>query len=216
MVAKHIFVTATNTEIGKTHTTLKLMQAFSDRGLRVGVVKPIETGVVDAPEDGHRLLLALKRLNPEAQALDISAIVPLRMALPAAPFVAKGEMPIDWTAIDRAVTAMDAICDVCLIEGAGGLLVPIDAQYDMIDMIGRFNAKALLVSHCRLGCINDTRLSLEMLRRRDIDFEWVLNCRANDGDFERTSQPYFDATTPEWFMLQRAGDIERLCAALLL
>jgi len=138
----------------------------------------------------------------------------VRMRLPAAPFVAKRAAAIEWHAIEQAIDAMEAICDVCLIEGAGGLLVPVDERTDMIDMIKRFEAKALLVSHCRLGCINDLRLSLEALEHRDISHEWVLNCHADDTGFTETSRPYFDTVYPDWYLLQR--DIERLCDALLL
>jgi dethiobiotin synthetase len=213
-VAQHIFITATNTEIGKTYTTVKLMHALSARGYRVGVVKPIETGVEEVPADGALLLQELKQLNPKAWSLDIDDIVPVRMQLPAAPMVAKGDASIDWDAIDRAVEAIDALCDVCLIEGAGGLLVPVDGRTDMIDLAARYQAKTLLVSHCRLGCINDTRLSLEALRHRGIAHEWVLNCKGDIAGFTETSQPYFDKAFPEWLLLQR--DIERLCDALLL
>jgi len=213
-VAKHIFITATNTGIGKTFTTLKLMHAFAAKGYSVGAVKPIETGVEDHPADGTLLLQALKQLNPQAWAMDIDDVVPVRMQLPAAPFVAKGTAPIAWGTIDDAVRAMDAVCDICLIEGAGGLLVPVDEQTDMIDLIARFDANALLVSHCELGCINDLRLSLEALERRSIPHSWALNCRNDVEDFMQTSQPYFDAVYPGWLGLQK--DLERLCDALLL
>ena len=190
------------------------MQTFTEKGYSVGVVKPIETGVVETAEDGSLLLQKLKTLNPKAWAMDLDDVVPVRMRLPASPLVAKGDGAIDWSAIDRAVEAMDAICDICLIEGAGGLLVPVDEQTDMIDLVTRFHAKALLVSHCRLGCINDLRLSLEVLQQRGIPHEWVLNCREEQADFTDTSRPYFDACHPGWYALRE--DTERLCDALLL
>ena len=213
-MAKRIFITATNTEIGKTYTTIKLMHALTAMGLNVGVIKPIETGVEEQPADGERLLCELKQLNPKAWALEIDDIVPVRMKLPAAPFVAAQGIAIAWEAIDRTIEAMEALCDVLLIEGAGGLLVPVDAQTDMIDLISRYHAKALLVSHCLLGCINDTRLSLEALQKRKIPHEWVLNCREGDDGFDEVSRPYFENTYPEWNRLDR--DIGRICEALLL
>lgn len=213
-MAQHIFITATNTGIGKTYTTLRLMHAFASKGHRIGVIKPIETGVAEMPADGLLLLQALKQLNPNAWAMEIDDIVPVQMELPAAPYVAKGDSIIDWDTIDRAFHTMESICDICLIEGAGGLLVPIDEATDMIDMIPRFNAKALLVSHCELGCINDLRLSLEALQRRGVPHEWVLNCRGDMQDFAQSSQPYFDRVFPDWRVLQR--DVEQLCDALLL
>ena len=213
-MAKRIFITATNTEIGKTYTTIKLMHALTAMGLSIGVIKPIETGVKEQAADGERLLCTLKQLNPKAWALDVDDIVPIQMELPAAPFVAADGSAIDWEAIDRKIETMEALCDVLLIEGAGGLLVPVDAQTDMIDLIRRYDAKALLVSHCRLGCINDTRLSLEALQTRDIPYEWVLNCQEGDDQFHEVSRPYFDKIHPRWNRLDR--DIGRICEALLL
>ena len=60
-----LFITATGTNVGKTHTTLKLIEALSDKGLSVGVFKPIETGVNDTPLDGLKLLSMQQTLNKE-------------------------------------------------------------------------------------------------------------------------------------------------------
>lgn len=190
------------------------MQALTKMGYAVGVVKPIETGVDPVAEDGMRLLEALKTCNRKARHLEVKDIVGITYPLPAAPYVAKTAIEIDWNTIDRTVWAMDSICDICLIEGAGGLLVPIDATTDMIDLIIRFDAKALLVSHCRLGCINDTRLSLEALSHRGIAHEWVLNCKEDDDSFDQVSRPYFDGELPDYMLLSQ--DLERLCARLLI
>ena len=86
---KRIFITATNTNIGKTYTTKRLLKAFAARGLAVGVIKPIETGVSDgyAP-DGEELLECAKALNPKLWSLEVEDIVPITYELPAAPFVA--------------------------------------------------------------------------------------------------------------------------------
>lgn len=190
------------------------MEAFRQRGIRVGVLKPIETGVVTAPPDGTLLLQTLQACNPLTESFTVRDVVPLQMALPAAPFVAGGGRPIDWARIDAALAKMESVCDLCLIEGAGGLLVPLDASHDIIDMVSHFDAKALLVSHCRLGGINDTRLSLEALEQRGLAAEWVLNYRGGDAAFEQTSRPYYDARYPVWYRLDR--DLDALCDALLL
>ncbi len=212
-MAKRIFITATNTDIGKTYTTIRLLNALSARGVRVGVLKPVETGVESAPPDGTLLLRTLHACNRETTGLTVGDIVPIQMKLPAAPFVASGGTPVDWTKIDGALEKMEHHCDLCLIEGAGGLLVPLDAEHDMIDLPARYGARTLLVSHCRLGCINDTRLSLEALERRNLPHEWVLNCRRDDTGFDVTSRPWFDSVFGKWYRLDR--DIEALCDALL-
>ena len=72
------FVTATNTDIGKTHVTLLLMKEAARRGLRPAAFKPIETGVADLPPDGAKLLEATRRLNPDAATLGLEMVVPVR------------------------------------------------------------------------------------------------------------------------------------------
>ncbi|MEA2090970.1 MAG: dethiobiotin synthase, partial [Campylobacterota bacterium] len=87
-MTKRIFITATNTDIGKTYTTKLLLKEFASRGLRVGVIKPIETGVVNgyAP-DGSELLAIVKELNSEFKNISLEDIVPITYELPAAPCV---------------------------------------------------------------------------------------------------------------------------------
>ncbi len=77
-MTKRIFVTATNTNIGKTYVTKLLLREFAARGLSVGVIKPIETGVLDGyAEDGEELLGTIKELNPKLWHLEVEDIVPI-------------------------------------------------------------------------------------------------------------------------------------------
>lgn len=190
-MAKRIFVTATNTDIGKTYTSLRLIEAFSRMGLRVGVFKPIETGVADTPIDGTALLEKVRSLNPAFRPFCVDDIVPVQYPLPAAPYVASGARPLDLVMLDTALEKIEAACDLVIIEGAGGLMVPADSKTMMIDLASHFGATVLLVTHCRLGCINDTLLSLAALEARRLKHRWALNCRNGDEAFEKTSLPYF-------------------------
>ena len=130
---KRVFVTATNTDIGKTYTTKLLLKKFAKDGLRVGVFKPIETGVIDNAPDGDELLRVVKELNPEFKDIKRSDIVPITYKLPAAPFVSSKNMPLDYKRLDSAVKKLEMLCDILIIEGAGGLYVPIDDKTMMID-----------------------------------------------------------------------------------
>lgn len=190
-MSKRIFITATNTDIGKTYTTIKLMEAFTSLGLRVGVYKPMETGVNGLPADGILLLKHAQSLNPQLKKLTINDIVTLSLPLPAAPYVANKGKKVDLTLFDRALEKIEGFCDIVLIEGAGGLMVPIDQDLMMIDLPHHFNAVTLLVTHCRLGCINDTLLSLNLLKNTNAPHLWVSNCRAEDDTFSQVSLPYF-------------------------
>ena len=213
-MAKRIFITATNTDIGKTYVTKRLLEYYASKGHRVGVIKPIETGVEAAPVDGTALLSLLHSLNPAAADLSVDDIVPLQFALPAAPYCANSGEAIGFAVIDTAMEKIEALCDILLIEGAGGLYVPIDRETMMIDLIGRYKAKALLVSHCRLGCINDTLLSVEAMQNKGLDFLWTLNCHADDHLFRRVSEPYFRDNYPDFTIFDR--DIAKIAETLLL
>lgn len=212
-MSKRIFVTATNTDIGKTYTTKLLLKEFAARGLLVGVVKPIETGVVDgiAP-DGEELLECVKQLNPRLWSLDVEDIALITYELPAAPFVSSDNTPLDLKKIERTIKDMEGSCDVIIIEGAGGLYVPVDENNMMIDMISKLNAVALLVTHCSLGCINDTLLSKKALEDRNIPHAVAFNCRAEDESFKVVSEPYFIKTNQK--VLKVDGDIDTICDVL--
>ncbi|MDH4945152.1 dethiobiotin synthase [Sulfurimonas sp. C5] len=213
-MAKKIFITATNTDIGKTYTTKKLMRILAEKGLKVGVVKPIETGVEDGIyPDGDALLELLKQVNPSAWSYEVTNIVPISFELPAAPYIASNFGVIDYQKIADAINEQDALCDVLLIEGAGGLFVPIDEHFMMIDLIKELKAEAILVTHCSLGCINDTLVHQKALKDYGIKHEVVFNCREEEkNSFETISRPYFEKIYEEVFT---TSDLEKLVAKIV-
>jgi dethiobiotin synthetase len=191
-LTKRIFITATNTDIGKTYTTKLLLREFASRGFRVGVIKPIETGVVDGyAQDGSELLACVKELNYEFENVSLSDVVPITYKLPAAPFVSSNNTKLDLHLLDKAVENLEKLCDLLIIEGAGGLYVPVDEDTMMVDLIKHFGASALLVTHCSLGCINDTLLSKKVLEDKNIEHLVAFNCREDDKSFSSVSEPYF-------------------------
>lgn len=212
-MSKRIFITATNTDIGKTYTTIRLMEAFTKMGLRVGVYKPIETGVNGLPADGSLLLKHAQSLNSDLKALRINDIVSLSFPLPAAPYVANKGKKIDLVQFDRPLEKIESLCDIVLIEGAGGLMVPLDNEHMMIDFPRYFNAVTLLITHCKLGCINDTLLSLTALENADLPHIWALNCHYDDENFAQVSLPYFKNNFDSLYMIGQ--DNTALAQALL-
>ena len=187
-----LFITATNTSVGKTHTTLKLLEALSAKGFKVGVMKPIETGVVTIPEDATLLFETAKRYNPALEVLKLKDIAPYQFELPAAPCVAKGRKKVSLELLETAYAKIEALCDIVLIEGAGGLLVPIEDDLYMYDFIRLFNAKTLLVGHDQLGCINDILLNLHLLDSLGVDdYEWCVNFKNDRKAFDEITLPFF-------------------------
>ncbi len=213
-MAKRIFITATNTDIGKTYVTTHLLKHYASLGYKVGVLKPIETGVEDTPVDGSILLSLVQSLNPALREFTLADIVPIRFKLPAAPYCANDAKAVDLSPVEHAINKIEPLCDILIIEGAGGLYVPVDRETMMIDLIERFKARALLVSHCRLGCINDTLLSIKALQAKNIDFVWTLNCHADDHNFQQVSAPYFQDNYPDFTIFN--DDISTIAQTLLL
>jgi len=212
-MTQRIFVTATNTDIGKTYATKLLLESFSSLGFRVGVFKPIETGVIDGNcIDGMELLRCVQKLNKDFNDIRIDEVVPIQYELPAAPFIASKGALLDFKKLDVSIEKLENYCDILIIEGAGGLYVPIDENIMMIDLIKYFNATTLLITHCSLGCINDTLLSKKALEDYNIDYLLAFNCRKRDSDFNNISEPYFKLINQE--VLKIDNDIDKICLLL--
>ncbi len=197
-----LFITATGTNVGKTHTTLKLIEAFATKGYKVGIYKPIETGVTHTAPDATILLKACQKVNENFNDLTPSDITAYTFSLPAAPFCADTDHTIDLQYILDKHEELSKLCDILLIEGAGGLMVPITKNYMMINLMKEFNAKTLLITPSRLGCINDTILSILALKTFDIDFHWCVNIFEDKNDFTKVTQPYYDEVFPEWWSVE--------------
>jgi len=189
---KSLFVTATNTDVGKTYACEKILLHLANKGIKVGYFKPFETGVEDKPLDGSLMLELTQVLNPEFLAVTIEDIVPYQFKLPAAPFVAKGDTKIDIEFLLQKKKYLENFCDVLIIEGAGGLMVPIDENLFIIDLINKFNAYALLIVPSNLGSINDTLLSQEALKNRNLDFSWFINLYKDKENFEEVTLPFYE------------------------
>ncbi|MGH0029182.1 MAG: dethiobiotin synthase [Myxococcota bacterium] len=165
MSARGWFVTGTDTGVGKTVVTCALVRGLRARGVDVGVLKPVETGVgEDGPLDAIALAAAAGFDGP------LEAVCPQRFALPAAPTVAAAaeERQVDHDALDRAFDAVRARHDAVLVEGAGGLLVPAAAGLDMAGLAARWGLPLVVVARASLGTINHTRLTLEAAAARGL------------------------------------------------
>jgi dethiobiotin synthetase len=151
------FVSGTDTGVGKTVASCALVQGLRARGIDVGVMKPIETGVgSDGPLDAQALR--------EAAGVEdsLGEICPLQFALPAAPNVAAAAegRGIDLAFLLRSFDALAARHDVMVVEGAGGLLVPTADTCDMGDLARQFELELIVVARMGLGTINHTLLTL--------------------------------------------------------
>ncbi|HKK52634.1 MAG TPA: dethiobiotin synthase [Myxococcota bacterium] len=171
-----LFVTGTDTGVGKTRVGCALARGLREAGVDVGVMKPAETGVpATGPEDANALRAAAGVDDP------IELICPLRFALPAAPEVAARaedrEAPLG--PVHEAFETLSSRHAFMLVEGAGGLLVPFDAQTDMSDLARALDLPVLIVARAALGTINHTRLTLEAAEARGLDVLGVVISHAD-------------------------------------
>jgi dethiobiotin synthetase len=156
-----VLITGTDTGVGKTFVGCGLAAALTARGNRVGVLKPAETGC--ALRDGELYPEDALRLAAFARSpLSIEQLCPYRFALPVAPSIAA---EIEGTVIEKErILALfrqtSAQCDIMLVEGAGGLLVPLHGRYTFADLARELDVPVLVVVGSKLGALNHTLLTL--------------------------------------------------------
>lgn len=178
MSAKGVFITGTDTGVGKTVTAALVVRALKQRGVDVGVMKPVETGC----ETIYGMLMPLDGSFLRAMAEtddDIEHIVPVRYRHPLAPLVAADleERPLDLLKIRDAFAALAGRHEFLVVEGAGGLLVPVARRqgiYYMSDLAVDMALPLLIVARPTLGTINHTLLTVEHALRKGLDLRGVI------------------------------------------
>lgn len=164
-----IFVTGTDTGVGKTLVAGGIAAALREKGVNVGVMKPVETGCVR--KDGHLIpedALFLKEMAGCRDEMELINPYAFEEALTPALAAERAGVEIDLKRIKSALTALLERHEVVLIEGAGGLLVPLWKDKLMADLAKEPGLPLLIVARASLGTINHTLLSLYYARREDI------------------------------------------------
>lgn len=176
---KTIFITGTDTGVGKTHVAAALSAYLSiKRKLRVGVMKPFESGLSKRDKDSLPWdAICLKEASGSSDDLDI--ISPYTFDAPLAPEVAAfvSRVNIDLDVIDKIYQNIVSRHDLVVVEGAGGVLVPIKRDFFYIDLIKRWNMPTIVVSRLGLGTINHTLLTCNYLQSQGVK---VLGVVMND------------------------------------
>ncbi len=176
-----IFISGTNTNVGKTYITTKIAKLLVKKGFNVSIAKPIETGVETIPLD--------TTIYARIQNKCIDEICFYQFSLPSAPFIADKNNIIDINTLKMRIKALEKQCDILLVEGAGGLFVPIKQEYFMLDLIKDLDAFCIVVSDSRIGCISNIISARTILDSRYINFISVINIVENDN-FMEISYPF--------------------------
>jgi dethiobiotin synthetase len=165
LLPKGIFITGTDTGVGKTVVSAALAWTIKRSGWRVAVIKPVQTGTNSG---GLMDIEFIQRVIGESHPLD--GICPYRFPLPLAPSVASrlaGE-EIDLKRINSAFNNLSLNHDIVIVEGAGGLLVPITDNYLMSDLACDLGLYLVIVTRPNLGTLNHTLLTVESAKHRGL------------------------------------------------
>jgi len=184
MTTRGIVVTGTDTGVGKTFVATAIAAALALRGVAIAVAKPVETGCPErdgelVPEDA----VALRHAAADAAAL--ADVCPHRFTEPLAPALAaaRAGTRVDVDGLTAHLRRRAAAADVLLVEGAGGLLVPVADEVTFADLAARLDARVVVVVGSRLGAINAALLTLEAIRTRRLRLAgYVVNRLAPDDD----------------------------------
>ena len=164
-MARGIFVTGTDTGVGKTFVATALLRALAASGMRVVGMKPVAAGIAAGDAVNSDVAALAAAGNVDAALADRN---PFAFAPAIAPHIAaaRAGVAIGIDRIAAAYASLSRNADVVVIEGAGGALVPIDARHDMLDIAQRLRVPVLLVVGMRLGCINHALLSAAAVSAR--------------------------------------------------
>lgn len=180
-MSKSIFVSGIDTDAGKSYCTAWLGLYLRDKGFKVMTQKFIQTGNHDTSEDimVHRRVMG-DSVDNEPWTLSAPEIY----SYPASPHLSAqiDGRPVDLDKIDRARRELESRCDVLLVEGAGGLMVPLDEETLTIDYPSRHQLPVALVTNGRLGSISQTILSLEAIAFRGLELKYLLYNTYFDND----------------------------------
>lgn len=179
-MAKETFVIiGTDTEIGKTHVACHLLRKYADEGKRALGLKPIASGCQQT-SDGLRNDDALQLMAASNVGLPYEVVNPFRFVPPIAPHLAAQEDHANLsvaTVKAEIINAAETDCDVLVIEGCGGLLVPLNNQETFADLLTALGLPVIMVVGMKLGCINHALLTYHELQRRGISVQgWIANC----------------------------------------
>ena len=193
MTADIYFISGIDTGIGKTYTTGYLAKLWNEQGQQVITQKLIQTGNVDVSEDiqQHREIMGTGWLPEDESKLTMPEI----FSYPASPHLATklDGRDIDFDKIEAATQQLAEKFEVVLLEGAGGLMVPLTTELLTIDYLEQKKFPIILVSSGRLGSINHTLLSLEALKARGLSL-YALAYNLND----ESQDPLISKDTSEY------------------
>jgi dethiobiotin synthetase len=171
------FITAIDTDAGKTYIARALVRHFVQQGLKAVGMKPVAAGceLVNGVLQNQDVLELQQASNVKAP---LSLVNPYPFLSPIAPHIAAQQagVEIELDKIQQAFSQLSTLADVVIVEGAGGFLVPLNDTQTMADLAVSLNIPVVLVVGMRLGCINHALLTAQAIQARGLTLAgWVAN-----------------------------------------
>ncbi|MGB9736139.1 MAG: dethiobiotin synthase [bacterium] len=171
---KGILITGTDTNVGKTHIAIGLIRTAIAEGVKIGVMKPVETGCKQRnnkliPSDAF-MLMKTANMN------DIDQVNLYRFKYPVAPYVAQTleNKRINIARIKNAYNKLFMENELVIVEGAGGLLVPITKDFSYADLAKDLSLHILLIAPNKLGVINHVLLTIDYIKAHKLDLSGLI------------------------------------------
>src|SRR6266851_2507390 len=187
-MSRRFLITGTDEKVGKTTIGCALGFAFRASGIKVGVMKPVETGCIERegalyPSDAHSIALAA------SCAIPLNTICPYRYRSRLAP-AAAAEFdylpPPDLAHISRCFREIANQSDSMLVEGVGGIAEPLTWESNFADLAAMLDLEAILVVGNRLGCLNASLLALNYMNARSLKVAGVILCDIDQAESPAT------------------------------
>ena len=181
---KPLFVTATDTDIGKTYVCAGLAHALKKMDINVGIMKPFACGDKQKIGFSSNDLTILANAAMVDDAEDI--INPFFFPIPASPYTAAKNLgvKIDVKHVMECFRKLDEIHDIVLVEGIGGIMTPILKDYAIIDLIKDLMANTIIVTSSKIGTVNHTVLTCNMCKNMNIPIKGLII-----NNFDSTGYP---------------------------
>lgn len=189
-------ITGTDTGVGKTVVACAIAARARERGLRVAVMKPLETGVAPGVDNRDNTPSDAERLRRAAGSVDaLSLVCPFALAEPLAPLVAaqRAGVTLNIDRLDASYASLSTSRDVVLAEGAGGLLTPISAGFAFLDLFARWRCALIVVAANRLGVLNHVLLTVHAAKTAGVPVRAIVLCETTNHNTGLAASTNFDA-----------------------
>ena len=184
---KPLFITATDTDIGKTYVCAGLAHSLKKLDIDVGIMKPFACGVKQKTGFSSNDLTILSKAAMVNDAEEL--LNPFFFPIPASPYTAAKNLgvKIDINYLMKCFRKLDKIHDVMLVEGIGGIMTPILKDYAIIDLIKDLEANTIIVTSSKIGTINHTIMACNMCKNMKIPVKGLII-----NNFDSTGYPVSD------------------------